>query len=212
MDEKKQVRVLLADDHRIVREGMKLILESVPKYKVVSEAANGDELMHKALQLSPDLIVSDLKMPGNPVFDSCKKLKEQLPEMKIMILTAFDESEDIYQALEAGIDGYIMKDTMPEQILSTMEMVYMGYSCYQPKISKQKKQDAKQLELTEREQEIFQLIVENLSNQEIAEKLYITEATVKTHVSSILRKTGQPNRSQAVLFAIKNGYVKVPTS
>lgn len=203
------VRLLLADDHRIVREGLRMILESSPRFEIVDEASNGDELVQKALLARPDLIVSDLKMPGPSVIDSCKKLKEQMPEVKVMILTAFDESEDIFRALDSGIDGYIMKDTLPEQIISTMEMVLMGYSCFQPKLKRAKKEEAEDLALTEKEQEIFQLIVQNLSNQEIAQKLYISEATVKTHVSSILRKTGQPNRSQAVLYALKKGYVQV---
>jgi len=202
------VKVLLADDHRIVREGMKMILESAPRFTVIEEAGDGDELLAKAQASKPDLIVSDLKMPGASVIDSCKLLKEQMPDLKVLILTAYDESEDVFRALEANVDGYIMKDTVPEQILHTMNMVMMGYSCFQSKLSRKKKEP--EISFTEREQEIFQLIVENLSNQEIAERLYISEATVKTHVSSILRKTGQPNRSQAVLYALKKGLVKVP--
>lgn len=204
-----KIRLLLVDDHWIVREGLKMILESSPRYVVIDEASDGDELVSKALSLKPDLIVSDLKMPGASVIDSCKVLKEQLPDIKLLILTAFDESEDVFRALESNVDGYIMKDTAPEQILSTMDMVMMGYSCFQSKLQ-QKKKDKIEVSFTEREQEIFQLIVDNLSNAEIASALYISEATVKTHVSSILRKTGQPNRSQAVLYALKKGLVKVP--
>lgn len=204
-----KVKLLLVDDHRIVREGLKMILDSSPRYTVIDEASDGDELVTKALALKPDLIVSDLKMPGASVIDSCKMLKEQLPDIKLLILTAYDESEDVFRALESNIDGYIMKDTVPEQILHTMDMVMMGYSCFQSKLQRKKK-DENDIAFTDREQEIFQLIVENLSNQEIAAQLYISEATVKTHVSSILRKTGQPNRSQAVLYALKKGLVKVP--
>lgn len=186
-----------------------MILDSSPRYTVIDEASDGDELVTKALMHKPDLIVSDLKMPGASVIDSCKMLKEQLPDIKLLILTAYDESEDVFRALESNIDGYIMKDTVPEQILHTMDMVMMGYSCFQSKLQRKKKEE-NDIAFTEREQEIFQLIVENLSNQEIAGQLYISEATVKTHVSSILRKTGQPNRSQAVLYALKKGIVKVP--
>lgn len=203
------VNLLLADDHRIVREGLKMILESSPRYTVVGEASDGDELVSKALAVKPDLIVSDLKMPGPSIIDSCKQLKDQLPEVKVLILTAFDESEDVFRALESNVDGYIMKDTVPEQILHTMDMVMMGYSCFQSKLQRKRKDEA-DVVFTEREQEIFELIVENLSNQEIAHRLYISEATVKTHVSSILRKTGQPNRSQAVLYGLKKGMVRVP--
>ncbi len=205
-----KVQLLLADDHRIVREGLKMILESSPRYKVAAEASDGDELFAKALSVKPDLVVSDLKMPGTSIIDNCKKLKENLPNVKVLILTAFDESEDVFRALDANVDGYIMKDTVPEQILTTMDMVLMGYSCFQSKLQRKKK-DEVEIAFTEREQEIFQLIVENLSNQEISQKLFISEATVKTHVSSILRKTGQTNRSQAVLYALKKGYVKVPS-
>ncbi|QRG68104.1 response regulator transcription factor [Brevibacillus choshinensis] len=202
------VRLLLADDHRIVREGLKMILESSPRYTVVEEASDGDELLSKALSVKPDLIVSDLKMPGISIIDGCKVLKDQLPDIKVLILTAFDESEDVFRALESNVDGYIMKDTVPEQILHTMDMVMMGYSCFQSKLQRKRKEEP-DVAFTDREQEVFQLIVENLSNQEIAQRLYISEATVKTHVSSILRKTGQPNRSQAVLYALKKGLVKV---
>lgn len=202
------VNLLLADDHRIVREGLKMILESSPRYTVVGEASDGDELVSKALAVKPDLIVSDLKMPGPSIIDSCKQLKDQLPEVKVLILTAFDESEDVFRALESNVDGYIMKDTVPEQILHTMDMVMMGYSCFQSKLQRKRKEES-DISFTDREQEVFELIVDNLSNQEIAQRLYISEATVKTHVSSILRKTGQPNRSQAVLYALKKGLVKV---
>ncbi|WNC15299.1 response regulator transcription factor [Brevibacillus brevis] len=202
------VNLLLADDHRIVREGLKMILESSPRYTVVGEASDGDELVSKALAVKPDLIVSDLKMPGPSIIDSCKQLKDQLPEVKVLILTAFDESEDVFRALESNVDGYIMKDTVPEQILHTMDMVMMGYSCFQSKLQRKRKEES-DVSFTDREQEVFELIVDNLSNQEIAQRLYISEATVKTHVSSILRKTGQPNRSQAVLYALKKGLVKI---
>jgi DNA-binding NarL/FixJ family response regulator len=206
-----EVRLLLADDHKIVREGLKLILNSTPRYRVIEEAANGEELVHKAIASQPDLIITDLKMPGPSILETCRELKERMPDLKVLILTAYDESEDIFRALDSNVDGYIKKDTLPEQILSTIEMVLMGYSCFQPKLSRKKKEEKKEIMLTEREQEIFRLIMENLSNQEIAQQLFISEATVKTHVSSILRKTGQPNRSQAVLYALKKGYVQVPS-
>lgn len=206
-----EVRFLLADDHKIIREGLKLILNSIPQYQVVEEAADGDELVQKAMAARPDLIISDLKMPGSSILDTCKVLKESMPDVKVLILTAYDESEDIFRALESSVDGYIKKDTLPEQILSTIGMVLMGYSCFQPKLNRKKKEEENDIVLTDREHEIFQLIMENFSNQEIAQQLFISEATVKTHVSSILRKTGQPNRSQAVLYALKKGYVQVPS-
>ncbi|WCK52417.1 response regulator transcription factor [Aneurinibacillus sp. Ricciae_BoGa-3] len=205
-----KIKLLIADDHFIVREGVKMILESSSRYQVVAEASDGDEVLAKAIELKPDLIISDLKMSGISIIDSARKIKESVPDIKIMILTAYDASEDIYRALDSGIDGYVMKATLPEQIIRTLDMVMMGYSCFQPKLGRKKEEtDSESLLLTSREQEIFRLIIENLTNAEIAQKLFISEATVKTHVSSILRKTGQPNRSQAVLYALKKGFMKV---
>lgn len=206
-----KARLILADDHRIVREGLKLILGSLSDVEIIDEASNGDELLIKAIEGKPDLIISDLKMPGVSILESAKSLKYANTSTKIIVLTAYDDSEDIYKAIDAGIDGYIMKDTVPQEIISTVEMVLKGYSLYQPKLNRESSESKNDQEFnfTHREREIFQLIVDNFSNKEIAEKLFITEATVKTHVSSILRKTGQPNRSQAVLYAIKNGVLKV---
>ncbi|WP_395940560.1 response regulator [Bacillus salinus] len=204
-------RLVLADDHQIVRDGLKLILSSTNDYEIVGEASNGKELVKLVHETKPDIVLSDLKMPGPSVIESCINLKATFPDLKIVVLTAFDESEDIYRAVDVGIDGYLMKDTDPKQILNTLNMIMLGYSLFQPKIDRQRKQHATiadDLHMTERELEVFELIIDNLSNAEIAEKLFISEATVKTHVSSILRKTGQPNRSQAVLFALKKGYVK----
>jgi DNA-binding NarL/FixJ family response regulator len=207
--------VILADDHQIVKDGLKLILKSTSQFNIIGDVANGDDLLEAACLNKPDLIISDLKMPGVSIIDSCIKIKSVTPDTKIIVLTAFDDSEDIYLALDRGIDGYIMKDTLPEQIINTINMVLMGYSCFQPKVDRirpakeEKKEIESVLSFTEREKEIFQLIVENLSNQEIANALFISEATVKTHVSSILRKTGQSNRSQAVLYALKEGLVTI---
>ncbi|MFD2442801.1 response regulator [Bacillus sp. CGMCC 1.16607] len=205
-------KVMIADDHQIVREAMKMIIGSDDSYEIVGEASNGTELIEVAKQCQPNLIISDLKMPGESIISQCQTLKTLVPGVRIIILTAYDDSEDIYNALNEEVDGYIMKDTPPNQILQTMQMVLLGYSCFQPKVNHKQMQSQKSdsgLNLTEREEEVFRCIVDNLSNIEIADKLFISEATVKTHVSSILRKTGQPNRSQAVLYALKNGLLEI---
>jgi DNA-binding NarL/FixJ family response regulator len=205
-------KVMIADDHTIVREALKMIIDSNDFYTIVGEASNGNELLKVAISCQPEMIISDLKMPGESIISQCQTLKKEIPNVKIIILTAYDDSNDIYDALNEEIDGYIMKDTPPEQILQTIEMVKLGYSCFQPKvIIKQVKnqKDKFGFNFTEREQEVFGCIVENLSNTEIAKKLFISEATVKTHISSILRKTGQPNRSQAVLHVMKSKLVEI---
>lgn len=205
-------KVVIADDHQIVRDAVKMILSNNDSYDIVGEASNGSELLEIARKCQPELILSDLKMPGQSIIQQGQIIKQELPNVKIMILTAYDDSEDIYQALQAGIDGYIMKDTKPAEILQTIQMVLLGYSCYQPKVPTTRETEQKseiELNFTEREKEVFDCIVENLSNMEIAEKLFISEATVKTHVSSILRKTGQANRAQAVLYVLKNHLMEV---
>jgi DNA-binding NarL/FixJ family response regulator len=205
-------KVMIVDDHQIVREAIKMILNGTDLYEIVGEAANGSELMDVATNCMPELIISDLKMPGESIISQCQKLKREIPNVKIIVLTAYDESKDIYDALNEEIDGYIMKDTPPEQILQTVQMVMLGYSCFQPKVNVKQMQSEpnhSSLNLTDRENEVFHCIVGNLSNTEIADRLFISEATVKTHVSSILRKTGQPNRSQAVLHVLKNRLIEI---
>lgn len=205
-------KVMIADDHQIVREALKMIISSDELYNIVGEASNGNELMETVAQCQPDLIISDLKMPGESIIWQCQLIKKEIPDVKIIVLTAYDDSKDIYDAMNEEIDGYIMKDTPPDQILQTIQMVMLGYSCFQPKVHVKQMHSQKEkssLNLTDREKEVFDCIVENLSNTEIAKKLYISEATVKTHVSSILRKTGQPNRSQAVLHVLKHELMEV---
>jgi DNA-binding NarL/FixJ family response regulator len=205
-------KVMIADDHQIVREALKMIINNNDSYRIVGEASNGDDLLMMAEKCQPNIIISDLKMPGNSIINQCQTLKKLIANVKIIVLTAYDDSVDIYNALNEEIDGYIMKDTPPDQILQTIQMVLLGYSCFQPKVNTKQIHSHKgetELNLTEREEEVFRCIVDNLSNSEIAEKLFISEATVKTHVSSILRKTGQTNRSQAVLHVLKNGLLAI---
>ncbi|MBA2942864.1 response regulator transcription factor [Paenibacillus sp. CGMCC 1.16610] len=126
-------KVIIADDSSIVRAGLRMLLGSCGAYTVMGEAANGSEAIEHALSFVPDLLLTDLKMPGIPIIDGAKALKSIYPQMKIIILTAFDESEDIYRAFQAGVDGYLMKDTSPEVILSTIDEVMKGISYFQCK-------------------------------------------------------------------------------
>ncbi|MBE4907177.1 response regulator transcription factor [Bacillus luteolus] len=206
-------RVVVADDHQIVKDGLKILLGASQEFEVVGEACNGDEAVEKTIRTKPDLLLTDLKMPGSSIINGSVKIKQKLPNIKIVVLTAFDDSEDIYRAMKAGINGYIMKDTSPDKILNTLRMVMDGYSIFQPKINEpnenKKDQFIDKYKLTEREHEVLLGIIENLNNADIAKKLYISETTVKTHVSNILKKTGQSNRAQAVLFALQEGFLQV---
>ncbi|NOV01847.1 response regulator [Paenibacillus planticolens] len=126
-------KVVIADDRSLVRAGLHILLESCGAYTVMGEAASGDEAIEQSLSLVPDLLLTDLKMPGTSIIEGAKMLKGSHPRMKIIILTAFDESEDIYRAFQAGVDGYLMKDTSPEVILSTIDEVMKGSSYFQCK-------------------------------------------------------------------------------
>ncbi|GFZ81456.1 hypothetical protein GCM10008018_28970 [Paenibacillus marchantiophytorum] len=126
-------KVVIADDRSIVREGLHILLQSCGEYAITGEATNGKEAIEQSLALAPDLLLTDLKMPGISIIDGVKTLKDTYPAMKIIILTAFDESEDIYRAIKAGVDGYLMKDTSPEVILSVIDDVMKGASIFQPK-------------------------------------------------------------------------------
>jgi DNA-binding NarL/FixJ family response regulator len=126
-------KVIIADDSSIVRAGLQILLDSCGAYAVTGVATNGNEAIEQSLSLVPDLLLTDLKMPGIPIIEGAKSLKHIYPQMKIIILTAFDESEDIYRAFQAGVDGYLMKDTSPEVILSTIDEVMKGISYFQSK-------------------------------------------------------------------------------
>ncbi|MDD9270940.1 response regulator transcription factor [Paenibacillus sp. GCM10023248] len=128
-------KVVIADDRSIVRAGLHILLDSCGAYAVMGEAASGTEAIEQTLALAPDLLLTDLKMPGTSIIEGAKTLKDTYPHMKIIILTAFDESEDIYRAFKAGVDGYLMKDTSPEVILAAIDDVMKGASCFQPKDS-----------------------------------------------------------------------------
>ncbi|MGG1515881.1 response regulator transcription factor [Paenibacillus oryzisoli] len=123
-------RVVVVDDREIVRAGLRMLLESCGSYEVAGEAANGEEALSQVVKLAPDLLLTDLKMPGIPIIEGARVLKALFPQLKIMIITAFDESEDIYRALNAGVDGYLMKDTSPETILSAIHAVMNGASMF----------------------------------------------------------------------------------
>jgi len=207
------IKLLIADDHKIVRNGLYSIFQCEEGFSIVGEAENGKELLEKAEELYPDVIITDLKMPCMSGIEAARFIKRKYPQMKVIILTAYDEKGDVQEAIEAGVDGYMIKDTLPDELVKAVELVYKGYSCIFPgdamditSLGRGKVQKSREMEdLTEREMEIYYLIAQNYSNQEIARKLFISEATVKSHVSKILRKTGQPNRAQAVVHGLATG-------
>ncbi len=207
------IRVLIVDDHAIVREGQRALIDSEPGMEVLGEAANGFEAVEMALSLQPDVILLDLVMPGKEGIEVIKEIKAENPKLRILVLTSFSEDEKVYAAIKAGATGYLLKDSSPTEILTAIHKVHQGEMPMQPSIAKklmreiQRKSNLPLTEepLTEREAEVLKLVAQGLPNQEIAESLVISERTVRTHVTNILSKLHLANRTQAALYALREG-------
>ena len=207
-----KIKVLIADDHTVVRKGIRALLETEPGITVVGEAADGEDAIHRALALKPDVILMDLVMPKLDGVQAIKELREVLPEAKVLVLTSFAEDRRIVAAIEAGALGYLLKDSSPEDLVRAIREVHRGESSLHPKVAQQliKKlqrpaEEPEREELTARERKVLAFIARGLSNREIARELSISEPTVRTHVSNILRKLGLKSRTQAALYALKEG-------
>ncbi len=207
------IRVLIADDHAVVREGLKALIETEPGLEVVGEAADGEEAVFKVRLLKPDVILMDLVMPRKDGIEAIKEIKQDDPEARILVLTSFAEDKRIISAIKAGALGYLLKDASPEELLRAIRDVYRGESSLHPTVAHRLIEEVrgpssseKPLEsLTEREIEVLRLVAQGLSNRQIAKKLFISERTVRTHVSNILRKLHLESRTQAALYALREG-------
>jgi NarL family two-component system response regulator LiaR len=207
------IRVLLVDDHDIVREGQRALISTEPGMEVVGEAKDGEEAIGIIKTINPDVILLDLHMPNKDGLAAIPELKEENPESRILVLTSFTEDEKVYAAIKAGALGYLLKDSTPQQILSAIRDVSMGETSLGPRIAQklmreiQKESDSPRTEdpLTVREMEVLKLVAEGLTNQNIADELVISERTVRTHVTHILAKLHLANRTQAALYALREG-------
>jgi len=210
------IRVLIADDHHVVRRGLVFFLKTQEMIEVVGEAANGKEAVELARKLNPDLILMDLIMPEMDGIQATKIIKSEIPEIKIMMLTSFSDQEHVIPAVEAGASGYQLKDIQPDELVSSIKRIMHGEDQLHPKatslvmkhLSSNNRQERKPLDdLTKRELEVLKEIASGKSNKEIASSLFITEKTVKTHVSNVLAKLGLADRTQAALYAVRNQLV-----
>ncbi|WP_203624393.1 MULTISPECIES: response regulator transcription factor [unclassified Lacticaseibacillus] len=209
------IKVLIVDDHEMVRLGVSTYLGVQDDITVVGEAADGKEGLDKALALRPDVILMDLVMPNMDGIESTKRILAAWPEARIIILTSFIDDEKVYPAIEAGAASYILKTATAEEIAAAIRKTAAGDSALDPQVTTKMmnrltKKQAPELadELTNREREVLMLIAQGKSNQEIADELFITLKTVKTHVSNILAKLEVEDRTQAAIYAFKHGLVK----
>ena len=209
----QDIRILIVDDHDIVREGQRALIETEPGMELVGEAKDGIEAVELAKRFQPDVILMDLHMPKKDGVEAITEIKGENPESRILVLTSFNEDEKVYAAIKAGAMGYLLKDSSPQKILKSIRKVYRGETSIGPRIAQklmreiQRTSDSPPTEepLTTREMEVIKLIAEGLSNQEIAEKLVISERTARTHITHILGKLHLANRTQAAIYALREG-------
>lgn len=205
------IRILVADDHPVVRDGLIAMLKTQPDFQIAAEAADGNETVQLALQHSPDVILLDLEMPHLDGVEALRTLRDERPDVKVLVFTAFDTDERILGAVQAGAQGYLLKGAPREDVFNAIRVVSRGGSLLQPVIASKLMQhvagDRFTEDLTEREMEVLTLLAKGSTNREIAEALVITERTVKFHVSSILRKLEAGNRTEAVSIAAQHGLV-----
>ena len=209
----KPIRILIADDHAIVREGQRALIETEPGMELVGEAADGVEAVQMARTLQPDVILLDLLMPRKGGVEAIQEIRAENADARILVLTSFAEDEKVYAAIKAGALGYLLKDASPQEILAGIREVHRGEPSLPPVIAHKlmsKLQRASNLPptedaLTKRELEILKLVAQGLPNLEIAETCVISERTVRTHISNILGKLHLANRTQAALYAVREG-------
>jgi DNA-binding NarL/FixJ family response regulator len=215
------IRVLVADDQTLVRDGFRMILDEQEDIEVVGEAADGLEAVAKARELRPDIVLMDVRMPGRDGLEATRELLRELPETHVLILTTFDLNEYVYEAMRAGASGFLLKDVPRRQLIEGVRTVAAGEALLAPAITRRlieqfvKRPPASvralppQLEsLTARELEVLKLVARGRSNTEIASQLYVSEATVKTHVAHALAKLDLRDRVQAVVFGYESGLVE----
>ena len=207
------IRILVVDDHTIVREGLCALIEEWPEFEVAGQAGDGNQAVRQARALRPDVILMDLVMPHKDGVAAIAEIKEEDPGARILVLTSFSEDRKAFEAVKAGALGYLLKDSSSDEVIQAIRDVYRGELSLQPSLAlrvirelgRPSSLPPAEQPLTDREVEVLQLVAQGLSNQEIGDRLSITERTVRSHVSSFLEKLHLANRTQAALYALREG-------
>lgn len=213
----EEIRVLIVDDHPVVREGIGSMLKKEHDFKVVGEASNGLEAVQKARELAPDVVLMDLRMPEMDGVEAIIKIKEEKPEVKFIILTTYSDDEYIFKGIAAGARAYLLKDAPRDELFKAIRMVSRGESLIQPVVASRVLDKLAELSrktpagetLSDREVEVLRLMAGGQSNKDIADHLSITQSTVKTHITSIFQKLNVTTRTEAVTNALKKGIIQL---
>ena len=204
---KESIRVLVVEDHNVVRQGLVALLNVVDGLEVVGEAADGVEAIAQFRARQPEVTLIDLRLPRMSGVDVIQRIRTETPSARFIVLTTYDGDEDIYRALKAGAKAYLLKGMTSEELITTIREVHMGKSHIPPVIAERLAERMGSEELTPRERDVLEQIVRGRSNKEIAAELEVSEATVKTHINSLLSKLGVVDRTQAATTAIRRGLV-----
>jgi DNA-binding NarL/FixJ family response regulator len=219
------IRVLVADDHGLYRRGLEMVLSQEPDIEVVGEACDGLEAIERAAELVPDIVLMDVRMPRRSGIEACQEIRDLVPSARIVMLTVSDEENDLFEAVRAGANGYLLKSVMAEEITDALRAVLSGASLITPSMASKLLSEFTNLSrqqelhpsttvpsprLTRRETEVLQLVARGMSNAEIADTLFISENTVKTHVRNVLDKLQMHSRMEAAMYAVRAHLVDFP--
>lgn len=216
--EPKRMRVLIADDHRMFRQGLRQILETQPDMEVIGEAADGVEVVEKAVRLQPDVVLVDINMPGKDGVAAIREITERLPKARCIVITMYRRDRYLFEAIKAGAYGYLLKDADAADLLRAIRAVQRGEALVDPAIAARLLEEFRHPEqaetpqegLTQRDVELLRLLAQALGNAEIAEKLFVSEKTVRNRLSVIFQKLHLSNRTEAALYALREGLASLP--
>ncbi len=207
-------RIVLVDDHEVVRLGLKALLERHPEFEVVGEAASARESIEKVTSLKPDVVVMDIRLPGTSGIDACEEIVKRFPETKVLMLTSYAEDEMLFSAIRAGASGYVLKQIGSEDLVKALEAVGSGEALLDPAVTQRVFQEVRRavkeeeasafVSLSQQEKHVLLLVSEGKTNREIAKALFLGEGTVRNYVSSILSKLGVNNRAEAAAYAVEH--------